>query len=67
MGTIYVPARCTAVACTFARGYAAVDGNSKAQRFLATRVMLTLNGLLQIAQAQGDQNATAALKVLQTE
>src|SRR2546425_10942872 len=33
----------------------------KDQRLLASRAMLTINGLLQAAQAQGDQNAAAAI------
>jgi len=40
----------------------AVPGVTKEQQFMTTRAMLTLNGLLQTAQAQGDQNASAALK-----
>lgn len=32
------------------------------QRLLVARAMLALNGLLQSAQAQGDENAAAALK-----
>jgi len=43
----------------------AIPGTTKDQRFLASRVMLTLNGLLQSAQAQGDEGATVALKLYQ--
>jgi hypothetical protein len=34
---------------------------TKDQRMISTRAMLTINGLLQTAQAQGDQKAAAAL------
>src|SRR4051812_45926154 len=34
---------------------------TKDQRMVSTRAMLTINGLLQTAQAQGDQKAAAAL------
>ncbi len=40
-------------------------GETKEQRALSARALLTITGLLQSAQAQGDQNATAALKLRQ--
>jgi len=40
-------------------------GETKEQRTLAARALLTLTGLLQTAQAQGDENAAAALKLRQ--
>lgn len=40
-------------------------GETKDQRLLATRVMLTLTSLLRDAQNQGDPQAAAALKVYQ--
>ena len=36
---------------------------TKDQQMLATRAFITITGLLQTAQAQGDQNAATALKV----
>ena len=43
-----------------------MPGETKQQRLLAARSMLTITGLLQAAQAQGDQQAAAALKVYQS-
>jgi hypothetical protein len=40
-------------------------GETKEQRELSARALLTITGLLQSAQAQGDQNAAAALKFRQ--
>jgi hypothetical protein len=40
-------------------------GETKDQRVLATRAMLTITSLLQDAQNQGDQQASAALRVYQ--
>jgi hypothetical protein len=37
----------------------------RAQQTLAARAMVTINGLLQTAQSQGDEKATAALKQYQ--
>jgi hypothetical protein len=44
---------------------ATVPGLSKEQRFLMARAQLAINGLLQSAQAQGDENAAAAIKFYQ--
>jgi hypothetical protein len=43
-----------------------LPGETREQRALAARALLTLTGLLQTAQAQGDENAAAALKLRQT-
>jgi hypothetical protein len=42
-----------------------LPGETKEQRALSARALLTITGLLQTAQAQGDQNAAAALKLRQ--
>ncbi len=43
-----------------------LPGETKQQRLLAARSMLAITSLLQAAQAQGDQQAAAALKVYQS-
>lgn len=53
----------------YAGAYAAVQElcacpqANKAQKQLATRALLTITGLLQTAQSQGDQNAAEALQL----
>jgi hypothetical protein len=42
-----------------------LPGESKEQRVLAARALLTITGLLQTAQAQGDERAANALKLRQ--
>jgi hypothetical protein len=44
----------------------ALQEETKEQRLLAARVLITLTGLLQTAQAQGDESAAAALRLRQT-
>jgi hypothetical protein len=39
---------------------------NKAQQILAARALITVTGLLQTAQAQGDEKAAAALKLYQS-
>ncbi len=41
-------------------------GATPAQQALAARALMTVTGLLQTAQAQGDESAAAALKVIQS-
>jgi hypothetical protein len=41
-----------------------MSGITPAQSTLAGRVMLTLSGLMQAAQAQGDQNSSAMLEYI---
>jgi hypothetical protein len=43
-----------------------LPGESKEQRALAARAQLTITGLLQTAQAQGDEKAADALRLRQT-
>jgi hypothetical protein len=43
-----------------------LPGETKEQRRLAARALLTITGLLQAAQAQGDSGAATALKLRQT-
>lgn len=43
-----------------------VGDATKAQQTLAARALVTIQGLLQSAQAQGDEKATAALKQYQS-
>jgi hypothetical protein len=40
-----------------------LPGETREQRELAARALLTITGLLQTAQAQGDENAATALKL----
>jgi hypothetical protein len=42
-----------------------LPGETKQQRALAARALLTITGLLQAAQVQGDEGAAAALKLRQ--
>jgi hypothetical protein len=44
----------------------ALPDETQEQRLLAARALLTLTGLLQTAQSQGDERAAAALKLRQT-
>lgn len=50
-------------ASTLAQALADQPDLTKEQRLLMARAMLTLNGLLQAAQSQGDANAAAVLKL----
>jgi hypothetical protein len=43
-----------------------LPGETSEQRALAARALLTMTGLLQTAQAQGDERAAAALRLRQT-
>ena len=48
-----------------AQNLAMAPGANKAQQTLAARALLTITGLLQTAQAQGDEKAAEALKTYQ--